>query len=102
MTAMSIEIQNAEIALTSKDRSKLIVSDSKVLNSRVGLTTFMKKSEYGPGFAQLDRVTIEGAELPYLIEANSGFILDGKAFPPNRDDVKEILYGAEYGKASVR
>ena len=73
-----------------------------MVNSRVGLTTFMKKPEYGPGFAQLDRVVIEGAERPYLIEANSGFTLDGAAFPPNFEDVKGILYGAEFGKASVR
>ncbi|MCO6491583.1 MAG: hypothetical protein J5I98_24415 [Phaeodactylibacter sp.] len=102
MTAKSVEITNSEIALTSKDRSKLIVSDSKVVNSRVGLTTFMKKSEFGPGFASLDRVSIEGAERPYLIEANSGVMVDGQPFAPNFDDVKKILYGAEYGKASVR
>ncbi len=102
MTARFVEINDAEIALTSKDRSKLIVSDSKVTNSRVGLTTFMKKSEFGPGFAQLDRVTIEGAERTLLIEANSGVMIDGQPFAPNFDDVKGILYGAEYGKASVR
>ena len=50
----------------------------------------------------MNRVTIEGAELPYLIEANSGFVLDDVDFPPNYEDVKKILYGAEYGKASVR
>jgi len=102
MTAHFVEINNAEIALTSKDRSKLIVSDSKVLNSRVGLTTFMKKPEFGPGFAKLERVKIEGGERPYLIEANSAVTVDGQPFAPNFQDVKGILYGAEYGKASVR
>ncbi len=102
MTANSVEITNAEIALTSKDRSTLNVSDSKVTNSRVGLTTFMKKPEFGPGFASLDRVVIEGAERPFLIEANSAVTVDGQPFAPNFDDVKGILYGAEYGKASVR
>lgn len=47
-------------------------------------------------------MTIEGAELPYLIEARSGFNLDGVVFPSNREDVKKILYGAEFGKASNR
>ncbi|MCO6479124.1 MAG: CotH kinase family protein [Phaeodactylibacter sp.] len=102
MTASFVEIHKSEIALTSKDRSKLIVSDSKVSNSRVGLTTFMKKPEFGPGFASLERVVIEGAERPYLIEANSGVTIDGQPFAPNFEDVKGILYGAEYGKASVR
>ena len=102
MTAQYVEIINSEIALTSKDRSRLVVSDSKVTNCRIGVTTFEKKPEFGPAFAKVNRVTIEGAELPYLIEANSGFVLDDVDFPPNYEDVKKILYGAEYGKASVR
>lgn len=102
MTARWVEIAGSEIAATSKDRSRLVISDSKVSNCRIGITIFMKKPEYGPAFAEATRVDIQGAELPYLIEANSGFILDKVAFPPNREDVKKILYGAEYGKASIR
>ena len=102
MTARWIEVTNAEIAITSKDRSRLVISDSKVTNSRIGISIFMKKTEYGPAFIEASGVEIVGAELPYLIEANSGFTLDGAAFPPNHKDVKKILYGAEFGKASKR
>ena len=102
MTARWIEVTNAEIAITSKDRSRLVISDSKVTNSRIGITIFMKKTEYGPAFIEASGVDIQGAELPYLIEANSGFTLDGANFPPNHIDVKKILYGAEFGKASKR
>lgn len=102
MTANWVEVANSEIGLTSKDRSNLIVADCKVVNTRVGITIFEKKSEFGPAKAQVDRLTIEGAELPYLIEAKSDFLLEGVPFEPNYDDVKKILYGAEYGKASVR
>jgi len=100
MTAQHIEISKAEIALTSKDRSRLAISDAKVLNSRIGVAIFVKKTEYGPAFVRADRVEIKDAEIPYAIEKNSGFVLDGASFPPNRDDVKKILYGAEFGKAS--
>lgn len=102
MEAQYVSIANAEIALTSKDRSRLVISDSEVARSRIGFAIFEKKSEFGPAFVRADRVKIDGAELPYAIEKNSGFILDGANFPPNRDDVKAILYGAEFGKASVR
>ncbi|MCB9298876.1 MAG: CotH kinase family protein [Lewinellaceae bacterium] len=102
MTARHITIADSEIGFTSKDRSHLIISDSKVANTRIGITIFMKKSEYGPAYVQADGVQIEGAEIPYLIETNSGFLLDGVVYEANREDVKKILYGAEFGKASVR
>ncbi|MCB9264171.1 MAG: CotH kinase family protein [Lewinellaceae bacterium] len=102
MSARWVEVSGSEIAFTSKDRSRLYISDSKVTNSRIGITLFMKKSEYGPAYAKAENVEIVGAELPYLIEYNSSFMLDGEPFPPNHEDVKKILYGAEYGKASVR
>jgi len=100
MTAQWVEVRNAEIAITSKDRSRLLISDSKVLNSRIGVAIFVKKTEYGPAFVRADRVEIKDAEIPYAIEKNSGFVLDGANFPPNRDNVEKILYGAEFGKAS--
>ncbi|MCB9035915.1 MAG: CotH kinase family protein [Lewinellaceae bacterium] len=102
MTAQWVDVTDSEIAFTSKDRSQLIISDSKSTNTRIGITIFMKKSEFGPAYVKSDRVQIEGAEIPYLIETNSGFLLDGVSYEANRDDVKKILYGAEFGKASVR
>ncbi|MCB9297029.1 MAG: CotH kinase family protein [Lewinellaceae bacterium] len=102
MVADHITITDSEIGFTSKDRSELIITDSKAVNTRIGITIFMKKSEFGPAYIQADRVQIEGAEIPYLIETNSGFVLDGAGYEANRDDVKKILYGAEFGKASVR
>ncbi|MCO6486802.1 MAG: hypothetical protein J5I98_00225, partial [Phaeodactylibacter sp.] len=102
MTAEHITVTDSEIAFTSKDRSQLTISDSKSVNTRIGFTIYVKKSEFGPAYIQADRVTVEGAEIPYLIETNSGFVMDGTLFEANRDDVKKILYGAEFGKASVR
>ena len=38
--------------------------------------------------------------IEYLVEDGSEVTVDGDWIPPSREKVKEILYGAEYGKAS--
>lgn len=100
MIARRIEVHNSEIGVTSKDRSTVILSDSKLINTRIGITLFMKKTEFGPAFATAERIEIQQAEIPFLIEENSSLTLDGKIVPTNKENVKQILYGAEYGKSS--
>jgi hypothetical protein len=100
MNAQFIEIRNAEIGTCSKDRSWLNLTDVQLVKARIGITLFMKKTEFGPAYASAERVTMEGAEIPYLVETNSQLVLDGKAYLANRANVKDILYGAEFGKAS--
>lgn len=100
MNAQHIDIRNAEIGTCSKDRSWLTLTDVQLVNARIGITLFLKKTEFGPAYASAERVTIEGAEIPYLVETNSQLVLDGQTFLANRANVKEILYGAEFGKAS--
>lgn len=100
MTARFIEVYNSEIGACSKDRSNLMLYDSKMVKARIGITLFEKKSEFGPAFTTAERVDIQEAEIPYLIETNSSLVLDGQPYLANRANVKDILYGAEYGKAS--
>ncbi len=100
MIARWIEVRNSEIGITSKDRSDIQLSDAKLDNCRIGITLFEKKSEFGPAFTTANRVEIEKAEIPYLIETNSSLVLDGQPYLANRSNVKEILYGAEFGKSS--
>jgi len=100
LKADRIQIQNSEIGVTSKDRSKLFLSDSKLINVKVALTLFEKKSEFGPASMRADRVSIENSEIPFLVEQNSMLTVDGEILPPSRENVKELLYGAEFGKSS--
>ena len=43
----------------------------------------------------MDRV-----DVPYLIEPGSDLTVNGKRIKPSRENVKDILYGVKYGKAS--
>jgi hypothetical protein len=100
MTASQIDIKNAEIAITSKDQSLLTITDSKMSGSRIGMALFQKKPEFGPGFIKAERVEMGQSEIAYLIEANSELVVDGEMVESNNENVKKILYGAEFGKSS--
>lgn len=100
MTVTNTTIRNAEIAIASKDRSKMEIEDLTLINSRVAFAAYQKKPEFAPGEIIAKGVEISGGESAYLIEQGSTLIIDGKIIPPSRKDVKEILYGVEYGKSS--
>jgi hypothetical protein len=100
MTVTSVEIHNAEIAITSKDQSTIYITDSKVKDSRIGMALFQKKPEFGPGFIEAARMDMGKSEIDFLVEKNSQLTMDGKSIAHNNAKVKQILYGAEYGKSS--
>ncbi len=100
MTARDIRINNAEIAITSKDKSVLILENCEILNCTIGIAAFQKKSEFGPGIIVINGLQMNQTQIPYLIEQNSSLTIDNEVIAPSRDNVKEILYGAEYGKSS--
>jgi CotH kinase protein len=100
MTVKDVQITDAEIAITSKDKSLLTIENAEVINSTIGIAAFQKKSEFGPGTIVIKGLKIEGSKIPYLIEQNSSLTIDNELIPPSRKNVKEILYGAEYGKSS--
>ena len=100
MTVNGGEIKNADIAVASKDISVINLSNVKISGGQIGLTAYQKKPEFGPGSINATHVNMNNVPLPYLVEERSQVSVDGKSIPPSRDNVKSILYGAEYGKAS--
>ena len=100
MTVKGVQISDAEIAVTSKDKSLLSIEDIEIIRSTIGITAFQKKSEFGPGNVVIKGLKMEETKIPYLIEKNSTLTIDSKVIPPSRDNVKEVLYGVEFGKSS--
>ncbi len=100
MEVSMANISNAEIGITSKDQSTITMSEITLQNCRIGITLFQKKSEFGPASITGYQIKVDNSEIPYLVEKNCLFTLDGAVIPSNKDNVKKILYGAEYGKSS--
>ena len=95
-----ITIQGGEIGVVSKDLSSVIISDLKIIDTRLGLSAFQKKSEYGVAAIKIDRLLLKNAERDYLIERNSQLIIDGNTVETVTNKVIDQMYGKEYGKSS--
>lgn len=95
-----LEIRNSEIGIGSKDGAENIIDELTIANCRLGVAAYRKKSEFGPASIKITLARPIDAKTPYLLEPGSTLIIDGRPLLPSRDNVKEILYGLEYGKAS--
>lgn len=91
--AEHIEIENAFIAVASKDKSSCQIDDVGIKNSRFGLVAYQKKPEFGPGLISAGSVRFEKTATPYLIERNSVLQLEKKPVLSDSERVFETLYG---------
>ena len=95
-----INIVNAEIGITSKDLSEVILSDVKIKNTRLGFAVFQKKEEYGAGKAKITGLEMTNVDFVHLVGLNSTLTLNGKDVISKRTKVRNLLYGVNYGKSS--
>jgi hypothetical protein len=102
VNANGVTIQNTEIAVASKDLSTVEMENLVVKDCKVVFTIYQKKPEFGPGWLQVTGLQATGTEKQFLLEKGSTLIIDGKPMEANEEDIKDILYGVQYGKASNR
>lgn len=100
LNVKNVFIDSAEIGLTSKDDSKLNGENIIIQNSNLGLALFQKKPEYGPGYINVSNLKLRNLKTPFLLEKKSTLIIGGESKNYTDKNVKDKLYGAEYGKAS--
>ena len=93
-------IQDAEIAIASKDLSEIKGADIQIKDSKLGLVAYQKKPEFGPSTITLNKFSSENVEMLYLLEKKSSMTLNSEAYSSNIKDAKKVLYGVKYGKAS--
>jgi len=98
VTASDIRIENAEIAMASKDMSELAVEKGAIVDSKVGFAVYKKKSEYGPSLLRATGIELANVDNPHLVEKESTLIVDARTVTSDQEKVKEILYGVVYGK----
>ncbi len=67
----NVEINNANIAVASKDLSKLNIKNIDIKNSKIAAAAYQKKSEYGPGFLNIEQIKIANTLNTYLSEKRS-------------------------------
>ena len=93
-------IEGGEIAIASKDKSIVEINMVSINSSKIGYCAYQKKPEYGIGEIISTNSKTVGVDMVYLIEKGSMLTLNGRVINEKSTKVKEMLYGAEYGKAS--
>ena len=73
--ASNIFVKNVKYGVVSKDQSFLEIQNLALHNATVGLASYQKKSEFGPGsiFAQIS----EASEVDTMSIAENGSIIEG-------------------------
>ena len=99
MTARNISIEDSEVALASKDKSTLKISNATLKRNKLGMTAFQKKMEFGPAHIIADSIIQENNQEAHLIEERSSCRINGE-LTPTVEKVKEQMYGVKYGKSS--
>ena len=95
-----LEITESEIAIASKDKSVVTLTRVDISDSRLGVTLFQKKPEFGPASLEANDYVIRNTDVPSLIEQGSLFLVNGERIPANNTNVSDLLYGNLYGTAS--
>lgn len=94
-------INKASIGVASKDLSYVEVKNTNFKNVELCLTSYQKKPEYG-GASLITSNSKFQCDEKYLLEASSDIKVDSMELPINTKNVSDLLYGADYGKASDR
>jgi len=96
----AIKIHAGEIGIVCKDMSTIELKDIEVLDTRLAIAVFQKKSEYGKGKIDLENIQFTNNELDYLVETGSTLTIDNVSVERYSDNVIAQMYGGEYGKSS--
>jgi len=94
MTANSVRIDGAKLAVVSKDLSRIDISELIIRNAEIGLAAYTKKFEYGPAQISATDVTMERVPTKALVQSSSYVVVDGEEMEEQKVDVK-ALYAAE-------
>lgn len=97
---VSIDINQAEIGITSKDKSEVLIEDLKIKNTKLDFAIFKKKEEYGGAFASVSEFDPHQNNYTYLVEEGSVLFIENEEMKNKSSGVEELLYGNVYGKSS--
>lgn len=100
IVGQNIRIEGGEIGVVSKDLSKVELSNIEIIDTRLAVSAFQKKTEYGKGQIDISDVQFTNNELNYLIENGSVLMLNDTLVETVSDNVIDQMYGNEYGKSS--
>ncbi len=100
ITGENIKVTGGEIGVVSKDLSTVMLKKVTITNTRLGLSAFQKKSEYGVASIDINMLSLTNVQVAHLIEVNSLLRIDKVPVETVSNKVIDQMYGKEYGKSS--
>jgi len=97
LNMLNCKIKDSELALVVKDGSLLEAENVLLENNRMDLLAFSKKEEYDSPSFKILNCTITN----YLIEKDVRNLGVGDYYRTSQS-IQDVLYGTQYGKASVK
>ena len=94
LIASDIYLQDSYIGIASKDLSKVKVKDLNTNGVTFCLAAYKKKSEYGPGFIEIN-LPKKDCKSKFLLETGSSISSPSFDFIPNEKNVYQKLYQQE-------
>jgi hypothetical protein len=91
ITIDGLNIEDGQVAIASKDLSLVTAKNVSVLNGAIGLATYQKKSEFGPGTMEVVGLEMQNVDTPYLVEEHSRLVVDGTEIHTDQENTNEIL-----------
>lgn len=73
-----LAVANAKVAVASKDSSRVRARRVSITASRIGLSAYQKKPEFGPSRIEMAGLAFKDTDLRVLIEKRSSVSIDGK------------------------
>ncbi len=102
MVVKNVRIIDSEIAVASKDMSEIKIDGIDISNCQIGFTLYQKKPEFDAAIVKVVNMKKENLKVTHLVEKRSKLIIDGSVVATYRENVKDLLYGVQFGKASER
>lgn len=87
-----LTILDAKIAIASKDKSNLKVTDINIYNADIGFAVFQKKEEYGSAKLEINNLIHNEIKTFYLLENKSFLKINNKNYKHNSYNLKSQLY----------
>lgn len=80
LEVINCEIENASIAIASKDNSDVLVRDTDISNCNFAFAAYQKKAEFGPSKLIVESANLSNVSNEQLIELDSKITFKGKQY----------------------
>ncbi|MBF0280915.1 MAG: hypothetical protein HQM13_24190 [SAR324 cluster bacterium] len=87
-----LRIDDAFIALTSKDLSEVEGENIAIRSAEFGVAIFQKKPEFGPSHVSIRKLKTKNVKTSFLVEHHSTLQVDDFQIEPNQKKVEKFLY----------